>query len=305
MIAEANEACADYRRRIEANRSSRVAEAVDTAKELAGGVVGIRYWETRFTELLGKMQSLVVASLTLTAESASASPQGHGPDTNAPVLQYLAHCFSLVRLECEVPKPPRPANTYGGFPGFVWTGDDAPYSGRLDAQWERPPGPCVDFDGGCDLGPDAPRSLYHSRPWRYQIWWERSFDVVQGSINQLRQLGVDDFLEPSAIGLGRHVMEVESEDEIVVARVLGQSEGLAAGTKYSMAVRSWLNPPPGCSTAWSKWSDWSPIGCTSPTHHVVRGASNIVIARRSFPSNAELLCVLVQTCAASQPRSMG
>ena len=89
-------------------------------------------WETRFTELLGKMQSLVVASLTLTAESASASPEGHGPDTNAPVLQYLAHCFSLVRLECEVPKPPRPANTYGGLPGFVWTGDDAPYSGRLE-----------------------------------------------------------------------------------------------------------------------------------------------------------------------------
>ena len=52
MIAEAMEACADYRRRIEANRSSRMAEAVDTAKELAGGVVGIRYWETRFAELL-------------------------------------------------------------------------------------------------------------------------------------------------------------------------------------------------------------------------------------------------------------
>lgn len=266
MIAEAKEACADYRRRIEANRSSRVAEAVDTAKELAGGVVGIRYWETRFADLLSKMQSLVVASLTLTVESASALPR---PDTNAPLFQYLAHCFSLVRLECEVPKPPRPADMYDGFPGFVWTGDDAPYSGRLDVRWERPAGPCVGFDGGCDLGADAARSLYRSRPRRYQLWCERSYDVVQGSLNQLRQLGVDDFLEPSAIGLGRHVMEVESEEELVVAQVVGQSEGLAAGTKYSMAVRSWLNPPPGCTTAWSKWSDWSLVGCTSPAHHVV------------------------------------
>lgn len=217
------------------------------------------------------MQSLVVASLTLTVESASTSTQGDSPDTdtNAPVLQYLAHCFALVRLECEVPKPPAPADTYGGFPGFVWTGDDAPYSGRLDVQWERPLGPCVGFDGGRDLGADADRSLYRSRPRRYQLWCERSIDVVQGALNQLRQLGVDDFLEPSAIGLGRHVMEVESEEEIINAKMVGQSEGLDAGTKYSMAVRSWLNPPPGCATAWSKWSDWSPIGCTSPTHHVV------------------------------------
>ena len=271
MIAEAKEACADYRHRIETNRNSRVAEAVDTAKELAGGVVGIKYWETRFSELLSKLQSLVVASLTLTAETVSSPTAGadaaaaSASDANAPVLEYLSHCFSLVRLECEVPKPPGPAD--GGFPGFVWTGDDAPYSGRLDAQWERPPGPAVGFDGGADVDADA--SLYRSRPRRYQLWCERSFDVVQGSLNQLRQLGVDDFLEPTAIGLGRHVMEVESEDDIVRTHVVGQSEGLAAGTKYAMAVRAWLNPPPGCNTAWSKWSDWSHIGCTSPTHQVV------------------------------------
>ena len=269
MIAEAKEACADYRHRIETNRNSRVAEAVDTAKELAGGVVGIKYWETRFSELLSKLQSLVVASLTLTAETASSptadAAAASASDANAPVLEYLSHCFSLVRLECEVPQPPGPAD--GGFPGFVWTGDDAPYSGRLDVQWERPPGPAVGFDGGADVDADA--SLYRSRPRRYQLWCERSFDVVQGSLNQLRQLGVDDFLEPTAIGLGRHVMEVESEDDTVITEVVGQSEGLAAGTKYAMAVRAWLNPPPGCDTAWSKWSDWSHIGCTSPTHQVV------------------------------------
>ena len=77
-------------------------------------------------------------------------------------------------------------------------------------------------------------------------------------------------------------MEVESEEECVIARVVGQSEGLAAGTKYSMAVRSWLNPPPGCSTSWSKWSDWAPIGCTSPTHHVVTHLRCVSASERGF-----------------------
>ena len=35
-------------------------------------------------------------------------------------------------------------------------------------------------------------------------------------------------------------MDVESEDECVRVQVLGGSDGLAAGTKYAMAVRAWL-----------------------------------------------------------------
>ena len=295
MISEAKEACGDYRKRIETNRNSRVAEAVDTAKELAGGVVGIKYWETRFGELLTRLQSLVVASLTLTAESAAAQEgeaEEGGP--HAALLQYLSHCFSLVRLGCEVPAPPTPAD--GDFPGFVLASADAPYSGRLDVQWDRPPGPPVRFDGGESAEGAVDLTLYRSRPRRYQLWCERSFDVVQGSLNQLHQLGVDDFLEPSVIGLGRHVrrlllflflvfpclprclssrlcsqvMDVESEEEIVRVSVLGGSDGLAAGTKYAMAVRAWLNPPAGCATAWSKWSNWSHIGNTSASHLVIR-----------------------------------
>ena len=87
---------------------------------------------------------------------------------------------------------------------------DAPYSGRLDVQWDRPPGPPVRFDGGESAEGAVDLTLYRSRPRRYQLWCERSFDVVQGSLNQLHQLGVDDFLEPSVIGLGRHVRSSSS-----------------------------------------------------------------------------------------------
>ena len=71
-----------------------------------------------------------------------------------------------------------------------------------------------------------------SRPRRYQLWCEKRREALQGSLNQLNQLGVNlGTLEPGTIGLARHVIEVDDDSEVVRVAVEGGESGLFAGAR--------------------------------------------------------------------------
>ena len=92
-----------------------VVKAVNAAKQFAVGVVGLTSWEDTFGPVLQRLQSLVVASMTL--------GEGGSPADDA-IPQYLAYEFSQIRVKAEIPCPPMPES--GDFPGYARCASNPP-----------------------------------------------------------------------------------------------------------------------------------------------------------------------------------